>query len=113
MKLFIESEAFEGILLVHPDILRKKSREVLARLREMKTAFEMLERAVERTHNYWLGEAGTLGRAYMLNRNPEVEEMLMRLMEHVRELDHMAAVYVKAEQESEEAANALPADVIV
>lgn len=102
-----------GTLVVRPEILREKSREVLARLKEMKSAFETLERAVEGTQSYWLGEAGTLARAYMGNRNPEVEEMLLRLMEHVQELNHMAAVYAAAEQESEKTANALPADVIV
>lgn len=113
MKIFTEQEAFQRSLTVYPEVLRKKSREVLARLREMKNAFEILERAVDRTRGYWLGEAGTFGRAYMVNRNPEVEEMLLRLMEHVQELEHMAAVYAKAELEAEEAANELPTDVIV
>lgn len=113
MAQFTDLETFQGSLTVHPEILRQKSREILSRLREMKTAFEILERAAGRTSSYWVGEAGTACRAYVVNRSPEVEEMLLRLMEHVQELNHMAAVYVKTEQEAEDAANALPADVIM
>lgn len=113
MGALIEPEVFEGTLVVHPEILRKKSREVLVRIKEMKADFEMMGETAERTRSYWLGDAGTLSRAYMTNRKPEVEEMLLRMMEHVKELEHMAAVYVKAEQESEKIANELPADVIV
>lgn len=112
MAPLIDIEIFQGTLVVHPETLRQKSRTVLLRLREMKNAFEMLEKAVGRTRSYWAGEAGTLCRSYVTNRIPEAEEMFLRLMEHVEELNHMAAVYVKAEQESEEIAEALPANVI-
>lgn len=113
MAQFTDMEALQRGLTVHPEILRQKSGEILSGLREMRTAFEMLDRAVSRTGSYWVGEAGAACRAYAANRSPEAEEMLLRLMEHVQELNHMAAVYVKAEQEAEDIAKALPADVIM
>lgn len=111
--IWLERSGFLETLAVNPDSLRQKASETEQRIGEMKTAFEALEQAVDRTAGYWLGEAGDAHRAYFAEKRPEFKEILNRLSEQVRDLNQMADVYDTAERQSVEMAADLPSDVIV
>ena len=105
--------AFMSTLLVEPDALRQKASMAEKKIQTMKTVFEEMETAVNRTNNYWIGEAGDAHREYLMSKKPDIEEMFQRLTEHVRELNQMASVYSNVEKEVTELTQDLPADVII
>ncbi len=100
-------------LKVTPEVMQSKASVVLKHVREMQIQFQNLENSVNRTKNYWIGEAGDAHRAYYSSRKEEIEEIFARLNEDVTDLQKMAAVYAQTEMETEEMAEALPSDVIV
>lgn len=105
--------AFLSTLLVEPDALRQKASTAEKKIQAMQTVFEEMEATVNRTNNYWIGEAGDVHREYFISKKPDIEEIFQRLTEHVRELNQMASVYSNAEKEVTELVQDLPADVIV
>lgn len=104
---------FLASLTVDPEVMRQKAATVEGKIREMKSAFEELGTTVDKTKNYWIGEAGDAHRTYFTDRKPEIEEIFQRLSEHVRDLNQMASVYSGTEQEVKELSEGLPSDVIV
>ena len=105
--------AFLSTLLVEPDALRQKASMAEKKIQAMQTVFEEMETTVNRTNNYWIGEAGDAHREYFTSKKPDIEEMFKRLTEHVRELNQMASVYSNVEKEVTQLAQDLPADVII
>lgn len=104
---------FFSSLKVDPEVMRQKSVTVGDKINKMKNAFEDLEVTVNKTSNYWIGEAGDAHREYFNSAKPEIENMLKRLAEHSKELAEMAATYSTAEQEVTQLAEDLPFDVII
>lgn len=109
----LDFSAFFSSLKVDPEVMRQKSVTVGNKITKMKRAFEELEVTVNKTNNYWIGEAGDAHREYFQSSKPEIEEMFQRLSEHSRELAEMAATYSTAEQEVTQLAEDLPFDVII
>lgn len=97
---------------VRPEILVEKSREVSASISKMASCFEDLERIVNRTSYYWMGEAGDMHRRLYREQRDHVDEMLKRLKEHPEDLLTIARNYVQVEQTAETIANGLSGDVI-
>ncbi|MBS6395736.1 MAG: WXG100 family type VII secretion target [Clostridiales bacterium] len=110
---WLDAGTFLGSLTVEPELLRQKSEAVLQKVKGMKVSFTELETAVARTGGYWNGESADAHREYFEQQRPRMEEMLARLMEHVQDLNQMAAVYSRGEQEAKEISLDLPSDVIV
>ena len=104
---------FVETLTVNTDVMRQKAAAVEGRIQEMQNAFASLEETVQRTQNYWIGEAGDAHRAYFEKKKPEIEEALKRLSEHVQDLYEMAAVYDNVVRDVTQISKDLPSDVIV
>lgn len=107
------ASAFLSTLLVEPDALRQKASVAEKKIQAMQIVFEEMETTINRTNNYWIGEAGDAHREYFSSKKPDIEEMFKRLTEHVRELNQMASVYSNVEKEVTQLAQDLPADVII
>lgn len=103
----------QGSLTVNPEIMYQKSVTVGEKITKMKTAFSDLETTVNKTNNYWLGEAADTHREYFNSAKPDIEEIFNRLSEHARELGEMAAVYANVEKEVTQISEDLPSDVIL
>lgn len=100
-------------LTVDPEIMYQKSVTVGEKITKMKKAFSDLETTVNKTNNYWLGEAADTHREYFNSAKPDIEEIFNRLSEHARELGEMAAVYANVEKEVIQISEDLPSDVIL
>lgn len=97
---------------VRPEVLVEKSQEVSASIRKMASCFDDLERIVNRTSYYWIGEAGDMHRRLYQEQKDHVDEMMKRLKEHPADLLTIAQNYVQVEQTVETVANELSGDVI-
>lgn len=104
---------FFSSLTVDPEVMHQKSVTTGNKINEMKNVFEALEVTVNKTNNYWIGEAGDAHREIFYSAKPEIEEIFLRLSEHARELGEMAAVYSDAENTAAEISEDLPFDVII
>ena len=104
---------FFSSLKVEPEVMRQKSVSVRLKINKMQKAFTELEATVNKTANYWAGEAGDAHREFFNSSKPEIELMFKRLLEHATELGEMAAVYSNVEKEVTQLSEDLPSDVIV
>ena len=110
---FINASDFFSSLKVDPEVMRQKSVTVGNKIKQMKQAFDELEITVQKTNNYWIGEAADTHRDFFNASKPDIEEMLKRLLEHSRELAEMAATYSNVEREVTQLSEDLPSDVII
>lgn len=97
---------------VRPEVLVEKSQEVSASIRKMASCFDDLERIINRTSYYWIGEAGDMHRRLYQEQKDNVDEMMKRLKEHPEDLLTISQNYVQVEQAVETIANELSGDVI-
>lgn len=97
---------------VKPEVLVEKSQEVSASIRKMANCFNDLERIINRTSYYWIGEAGDMHRRLYQEQRDNVDEMMRRLKEHPEDLLTISQNYVQTEQAVEAIANELSGDVI-
>lgn len=99
-------------ILVTPDVLVQKSQDVTTKINKVRVLFEELQKLVEDTQAYWIGEGGDKHRSNYTKYYDDVETILKRLSEHPKDLLEMAGLYVEVEQGNVEIAQALPSDVI-
>lgn len=97
---------------VRPEVLVEKSQEVSASIRKLASCFDDLERIINRTSYYWIGEAGDMHRRIYQEQRDSVDEMMRRLKEHPEDLLTISRNYVQTEQAVEAIANQLSGDVI-
>ncbi len=97
---------------VKTEVLVEKSQEVSASIRKMAACFDDLERMINRTSYYWIGEAGEIHRRLYQEQKDHVDEMMKRLKEHPEDLLAIARNYVQTEQAAEAVADGLPGDAI-
>ncbi len=97
---------------VKPETLVEKSQEVSESIRKMAACFDELERIINRTSYYWIGEAGDMHRRLYQEQKDNVDEIMRRLKEHPADLLTIAQNYMHTEQAVEEVANQLDGDVI-
>lgn len=102
----------EVLIKVRPEVLVEKSQEASAAIHKMESCFDELERIINRTGYYWLGEAGDMHRRLYQEQKEDVDEMMRRLREHPRDLLTIAQNYAQTEQAVEEIAKQLSGDVI-
>lgn len=100
------------VIKVEPEVLVEKSQEVSASIRKMASCFEDLERIINRTNYYWIGEAGDMHRRLYQEQKENVDEMMRRLKEHPQDLLTIAQNYVQTEQAVEAVANQLSGNAI-
>lgn len=100
-------------LTVTPEMMNEKAASVEIKIMTMKRVFAEVERTVNRTKGYWIGEAGDEHRQFYYSKQEDINEIFARLTEDVQDLRTMAAVYSKTENEAKEIAADLPSDVII
>lgn len=104
---------FFSSLKVDPEVMFQKSAAVESKISQMKATFEDLEVTVNKTNQYWIGEAADAHREFFNTAKPEIEEILKRFLEHARELGEMASAYTDTEKKIVQISEDLPADVII
>lgn len=98
---------------VTPEQLAEKANELNTKLTRIQGKFDSLERNVNVTKSYWIGEANDSYREKYAEFKPGVQEIIKRLEEHVRDLNAMAGVYQQAEEAANDIIEELPDNVIV
>lgn len=104
--------ALLSTLTVEPDVMVAKANAVQGRIREMQASFNALENTVNKTKNYWIGEAGDVHRELYTKQKSNIDEIFKRLAEDVTDLHRMAAEYSSTERQVTAIAEDLPSDVI-
>lgn len=97
---------------VTPEVLREKSHILNVKIQRIRQAFNLLERDVNGTNSYWKGEANDVYREAYTEFRDEVDEIIRRLSEHVRDLNEMAGNYQQAEDDIKNMIEDLPNNII-
>ncbi len=97
---------------VSTDVLNAKAQTVSKSISNMANCFEEMERIVNRTGYYWIGEAGEMHRKLYQEQKNNIEEMLKRLREHPKDLMVISQNYQVADAQAVEIASILTGDVI-
>lgn len=98
---------------VMPEQLSQKADKLRQKILRIQREFGAMEERINGTASYWAGEAGDVCREKYREFQPEIEEIIRRLEEHVRDLNAMAGVYREAETAAKDIIEDLPSDVIV
>lgn len=98
----------EGTLKVRTEELTQQASTVRNQIGSMESGFDALKRLVDGTTNFWIGEAGEHHRGLYQNKLGQIETILRRYREQVKDLEEMAGVYVSVEQLNEEISEVLP-----
>ena len=116
----VQSESYSGTLgmaslmsgvniRVSPQVLVTQAEEVKNLASDMKERFERIGELIDKTAGYWIGEAGELH----YEQRDNITLMLGRLSEHPENLISIARNYEMGESKNAQAANVLPADVLM
>lgn len=97
---------------VNTAVLNDKAQTVSKSISNMASCFEQLERIINRTSYYWIGEAGDLHRKIYQENKQQIDEMFKRLKEHPTDLMTIAQTYEVAEEMVQSMASELPGDII-
>lgn len=97
---------------VNTAVLNDKAQTVSKSISNMANCFEQLERIINRTSYYWIGEAGELHRKIYQENKQQIDEMFRRLKEHPTDLMTIAQTYATTEQMVQSLASELPGDII-
>lgn len=100
--------AIQGQLLVTPERLQEQAGTVRAELSEMQGYFEELERLMNGTASYWIGEAGDAHRRLYTGKLQKIDEIIRRYQVQITDLEVMAGVYSEAEAAAANIADTLP-----
>lgn len=120
----VQSESYSGTLgmaslmsgvniRVSPQVLVTQAEEVKNLASDMKERFERIGELIDKTAGYWIGEAGELHRNMYYEQRDNITLMLGRLSEHPENLISIARNYEMGESKNAQAANVLPADVLM
>ncbi|MBS6395829.1 MAG: WXG100 family type VII secretion target [Clostridiales bacterium] len=102
----------EYIVKISTEQLAQASGDIGKKVKDLRSAFEEMTDAVNRTNGYWLGEAGEAHRKAYRQMQSGQEEILRRLSEQAVDLAQIAGIWETAEQEVRELNQSLPDDVI-
>lgn len=97
---------------VNTAVLNDKAQAVSRSVTNMANCFEQLERIINATSYYWIGEAGDMHRKMYQDHKEQIDEMFKRLKEHPTDLMTIAQTYVAVDKEVQSLESELPGDVI-
>ena len=80
----------EGILKVRTEELTQQASTVRNQIGNMESGFDALKQLVDGTANFWIGEAGEHHRSQYQSKLEQIETILRRYREQVRDLEEMA-----------------------
>jgi WXG100 family type VII secretion target len=84
-------------LLVTPEQLNNKAAEVEKNVANMRTRFDNMKRLIDKSQNYWIGDAGDMHRQNYADQVENIELVLKRLAEHPEDLRAIAQTYSETE----------------
>ena len=102
----------EFTLRADPERIQSAASQLKRRIDLLRATFAEISSKVDSTANYWEGDAAETYRQAFRKEQPDFDEVLDRLDEHVVDLHNIAAVYTGAEQIAQGYAEALLTNVI-
>ena len=102
----------EGILKVAPSALRAKSGEFDQYRAQIRGLIENMNAKVGGVASTWQGDASTAYQTSYSGLRDDIDRLDRMVAEHVRELNELADLYIKAETSAETLNQALPKDAI-
>ena len=102
----------QAALKVDADIVLSKSGDMKTIRSSLSNIMQQMEDKIHSLTNTWESEASTSYQAQFNKIHKDIEEMLHIVDEYTRDLDEIAQNYKTTEAKLEQAASALPADVI-
>lgn len=103
-----------GTIKVTTEELIAKAASVNQRITAIKQHFSAMDTIANNSGHYWKGEAGDTHRKTFADKQPMLEQILKRFLEHTKDLTDMAQNYDVAEKDIQERlVSELPKDVIV
>lgn len=97
---------------VTPEILKSRASDADQKIREMDRLLHDIQKKINGTGNYWIGEAGEACRKCYESRQNEVDEIMKRLKNQPKTLLTIANVYAEEEQQAVNESAPLPSNVI-
>ncbi|MBE5961763.1 MAG: WXG100 family type VII secretion target [Lachnospiraceae bacterium] len=97
---------------VTPEVLEQKANTVSSKITSMLREFQNMKNTVTKSSSYWIGDAGDLHRKVYGEKEPDIEEIFLRLKEYVTDLQQIARQYTQTENEVKDVVQALQDDVI-
>ncbi len=98
---------------VTPEILTSASADVSKKADCLKSVFLEMDAIMQRTSEYWTGDAADLHRALLKEQLPKMDTVISRFMEQADKLKQIAANYSGATQAAGTIIEGLPSDVII
>lgn len=104
----------DGITIkVNTAVLEARADAAEKQIRNVENSFETIGEIVNRSANYWEGEAGDAHRREYADYLEDLNEILERFWENVSDLRKIAGIYRENEQAVTAIGNELPSDVII
>ena len=100
--------AYDMTIKVSTEALVNQSQQVQTAANDLKECFDNLKQLVIDSSRFWKGEAGDTHRDGFAKQYSDLDEIVSRYQEHVRDLQTMAGVYQEAEAAAQSAAEELP-----
>lgn len=100
-------------LKVTPAELRAQSESVAVDVGRISSQFEDISRIMDSSDSFWRGDSAERFRGAYNGYKDEITEIVLRLSEHITDLNQMAGVYESGENEIVDYIGSLPSDVIV
>lgn len=101
------------VLKAAPEALIRMAGEMEGQLENIRKQLGLVEREIARTSFFWEGEAGRRHQSLLEGLKEDLGASVRNLKRDPEILLQMAGLYKKTESESEEAVQALSADIIV
>lgn len=103
----------ENTILVDTELLKRESEIVEASIYRLKEINGELDAIVNGISDYWVGDGADAHIKAYKKMTENTEEVYARLHEHVVDLQEMAGIYEKAENDNITEIDSLPSDLIV
>ena len=100
--------AYDMTIKVTTEELTNQAQQVQTAANDLKECFDNLKQLVIGTSRFWQGEAGDTHREGFAKQHSDLDEIVSRYQEHVRDLQTMAGVYQEAEAAAQSAVDELP-----
>lgn len=97
---------------VTSDVLISRADTAVRQIQNMENRLQAIQRVVNATKSYWIGEAGDACRQKYESEQADIDELMKRLKGQPRTLLTIAGVYKNVEETAREMSVPLPDDVI-
>lgn len=101
------------ILKVTPDKLINTASDIESQLKDVNEQLKQIGQDIRRTRGFWEGDASATHMKQYEALEPEIQEIITKLLKRPSELLKMANLYSETETEAKETAMSLADDVIV